>query len=122
MKRELFQNIKVKPFTSGRAVERIGFLSLVIGAIIGTAGDLTLTITDSDDGNTFETVTDNKVFAGENTTNGALTISDVAKDDEVCVDIDLVGLKKYVKITASGTAAANTTFAIALGDSDVQPV
>ena len=49
MKRELIQNVKVQPYTSGAALDRTGFLSGVIGAVIGTAGSLTLSITHSDD-------------------------------------------------------------------------
>ena len=122
MKRELFQNAKVQPYTSGNAIERTGFLSLVVGAMVGTAGDLTLTITDSDDGTTFGAVTDEKVFVGERTANGSYTAAGLAKDDVANIDVDLVGLKQYVKITVSGTAAANTTLAVALGDATDQPI
>ena len=44
MKRELLQNTKVHPIASGDAVERAGFLSGVLGAKIGTAGALTVTV------------------------------------------------------------------------------
>ena len=53
MKRELLQNVKVQPYTSGDALDRTGFLSGVIGAVIGTAGGLTLTVTHSDDNTTY---------------------------------------------------------------------
>lgn len=122
MKRELLQNVRVQPYTSGNAIERTGFLSAVVGAVIGTAGALTLTITHSDDGNTFEAVKDEMVFPEKKTTEGAYTTDTLAKDDIVNIDIDLVGLKDFVKITASGAAAASTTLAIALGDSRVQGV
>lgn len=42
--------------------------------------------------------------------------------DVVNIDIDLLGLKNYVKITASGAAATSTTLAVVLGDKHVQPV
>ena len=58
MKRELIQNVKVQPYTSGAALDRTGFLSGVIGAVIGTAGALTLTITHSDDYSSYVAVTD----------------------------------------------------------------
>ncbi|MBR1869010.1 MAG: hypothetical protein IJ799_02980 [Bacteroidales bacterium] len=123
MKRELFQNIKVQPYTSGSALERAGFLSLVLGAAIGAAGDLTVTVTDSDDGSAFEEPDDEKVFPGEaSSKNGVLTLAGLAKDDVADIDIDLVGLKNYVKIAVSGTAASGTTLAVALGDAAVQPV
>lgn len=122
MKRELLQNVKVQPLTSGSAVERTGFLSGIIGAVIGTAGALTLTITHSDDGTTFEAVTDKLVFPEKQTDGGTFTTEELKKDDVVNIDIDFVGLKNFVKITASGAAATDTTLALALGDKHVQPV
>ena len=106
MKRELIQNVKVQPYTSGAALDRTGFLSGVIGAVIGTAGALTLTITHSDDNSSYEAVTTEELEVG----------------DVVNIDIDLLGLKNYVKITASGAAATSTTLAVVLGDKHVQPV
>ncbi len=122
MKRSLLQNIKVQPYTSGAVIERRGFLSAVVAAVIGTAGTLTLTITHSDDGVTFVPVTDTNVFSETLTIDGVLTTDALEKDAIVNIDVDLVGLKEYVKITASGDAAAGTTLAIALGDGDAQPV
>ena len=122
MKRELLQNVKVQPLTSGGAIDRTGFLSGIIGAVIGTAGALTLTITHSDDGTTFEAVTDKMVFPEKQTDGGAFTTEVLAQGDVVNIDIDFVGLKNFVKITASGTAATSTTLALAMGDKHVQPV
>ncbi len=122
MKRSLLQNIKVQPYASGAVIERRGFLSVVVAAAIGTAGALTLTVTHSDDGTTFVPVTDTNVFPEVPTTGGAFTIDALEKDEIVNYDIDLVGLKDYVKITASGEAATGTTLAIVLGDGDTQPV
>lgn len=123
MKRELIQNAKVQPYTSGDTVERTLFLSCIIGAVIGTAGELTLTVThgDTTDGD-FESVKDKKLFIDKQSEDGAITIAELAKDDIVNVDIDLAGLKNYIKITASGTAAADTALALALGDHNTQPV
>ncbi len=122
MKRELLQNVRIQPYTSGDVFERTGFLSAVVGAVIGTAGALTLTIKHSDDGSTFESVSDELVFPDKKTKDGVYTADTLAKDDVVNIDIDLVGLKDFVQITASGDAAANTALAIALGDSCVQGV
>lgn len=122
MKRTLLQNVKVQPYASGDVINRKGFLSAIIAATIATAGALTITITHSDDGTTFVPVTDKKVFPETDTTGGALTTEALEKDAIINVDIDLLGLKNFVKITASGTAATDTTFAVALGDSDAQPV
>ena len=120
MKRELIQNVKVQPYTSGAALDRTGFLSGVIGAVIGTAGALTLTITHSDDNSSYEAVTDKLVFPEKQTEGGTFTTEELG--DVVNIDIDLLGLKNYVKITASGAAATSTTLAVVLGDKHVQPV
>lgn len=122
MKRELLQNVKVQPITVDTVIDRTGFLSGIVGAVIGTAGELTLTITHSDDGTTFDAVTDKLVFPEKQTEGGTFTTETVAQNDVVNIDIDFVGLKKFVKIAASGTAATSTTLAIALGDKNVQPV
>ena len=122
MKRELLQNTKVHPIASGDAVERAGFLSGVLGAKIGTAGALTVTVEHSDDGETFEAVTDKKLFIEKQTTDGAFTTDSRAADDIVNIDLDLIGLKDFIKITISGAAATGTMLAIALGDMYTQPV
>lgn len=122
MKRELLQNVKVQPYTSGDALDRTGFLSGVIGAVIGTAGELTLTVTHSDDKTTYVPVTDKLVFPDKQTEGGTFTTEELKVDDVVNIDIDLLGLKNFVKITASGAAATSTTLAVVLGDKHVQPV
>ena len=122
MKRNLFENIKVQPYTSGDAVEKAGFLSGILGCKIGTAGKLTLTVTHGDTNAAADAVTDERVFPESKTTGGVYEIDGLAKDDVVNIDIDLLGLKDYVKITASGTAAANTVLALALGDANKMPV
>lgn len=122
MKRELLQNTRVQPFTSGDAIERTGFLSGVIGAVIGTAGTMTVTVTHSDDGENFEAVSDKKLFIEKQTDAGVFTTDALEKNDILNIDLDLVGLKDFVKITVSGDASANTTLAIALGDKYAQPV
>ena len=122
MKRELIQNVKVQPYTTGDALDRTGFLSAILGGVIGTAGELTVTVTHSDDGTTFEAVTDTKVFPDKDSENGAITIKDLKADEVVNIDVDLVGLKNHVKFAVTGTAATSTTLAVALGDSANQPV
>lgn len=77
MKRELIQNVKVQPYTSGAALDRTGFLSGVIGAVIGTAGALTLTITHSDDNSSYEAVTDKLVFPEKQTEGGTFTTEEL---------------------------------------------
>lgn len=122
MKRELLQNVKVFPYTSGDAINRSGFLSGVIGAKIGTAGELTLTVTHSDNDSDYVPVTDVQVFPEKQTEGGTFTTEELEQNDVIDIDIDFVGLKDFVKITASGTGAASTTLALALGDKNTQPV
>lgn len=122
MKRELLQNIKVQPYHSEDVIERTGFLSGIIGAAIGTDGDLILNIVHSDDGITFDTVSDKNLFPEKQTKDGVFTIKSLVTGDIVNIDVDFAGLKNFVKIAVSGTAAANTTLAVALGDTSVQPV
>lgn len=122
MKRQLIQNTKVQPYTSGDAVERNGFLSAVLGAKISADGELTVKVTHSDDGATFEDVKDRLLFPENPTakdTPGQIVVKDLKADDLVCIDIDLVGLKNYIKVEVSGAGA---TLALALGDKNVQPV
>ncbi|GHU57283.1 hypothetical protein AGMMS49975_22540 [Clostridia bacterium] len=122
MKRELLQNTKVQPYTSGAVIDRFGFLSAILGAVIGTNGTLTVTVTHSDDGTTFVAVPDKLVFPETTSTSGVLNIDTLTVGDIINIDVDLVGLKPYVKFTVSGAAAASTTLAIVIGDSDEQPV
>ena len=122
MKRTLFETVKAQPYTSGEAVNREGFLSAVLGVKVGTAGKLTLTVTHSDDGTTFEDVNDELVFPEARTQGGVYEIDELAKDDILDIDIDLLGLKNFVKIAASGAAAANSTLVLVIGDADRHPV
>ena len=122
MKRELLQNIKVLPYASGEAVDRSDFLSAILAVKAATAGELTVTVTHGDTDTAANAVTDAFVFPESKTENGAYEIEDVKVGDTVNLDIDLLGLKRYVKLTVSGTAAANAAFALALGDNRVQTV
>ncbi len=122
MKRNLFENVKIQPYASGSAIDKHGFLSAILGGKIGTAGDLTLTVTHSDDGTTFEAVADKCVFPEVKTDDGIYTVKGLAKDDVINIDIDLLGLKEHIKISASGDAAGGTVLALALGDAYEMPV
>ncbi len=123
MKRELIQNTKVAPYANGDVIDRRGFLSAIFAATIATNGDLIITFTHSDgrDG-TYEPVSDEYVVVDNGTaTDGVVTIT-VSAGDTANVDIDLVGCKRYVKITASGAAATGATYAYAIGDPEYAPV
>jgi hypothetical protein len=130
MKRELIENIKVIPYTSGAVIDRSGFLSGILGLHINppsgspSAAAVTVALTDSDasDG-TFEPAADTLAVIGGN----ALDI-DLTAGLDANIDIDLVGVKRFIKLTATtsftgGTApAATASYAVALGDPSVAPV
>ncbi len=131
MKRELFQNITAIPYTSGDAIDKTGFLSAVIGANIAAGAKMTVKVEHSDDGETFEPVTDPRVFPEQSTKDGEYTFENPAdagaEDAEgeldtggvVNVDVDLVGLKNIVKFTVTGNDGG---LVVVLGDNSVQPV
>lgn len=122
MKRELLQNIKVQPYTSGSTIVRTGFLSAILAIKVGTAGDLKITVTHGDTDAAADVVTDELIFPEAQTEGGVFEVKNVQASDIVNIDVDLLGLKDYVKFTVSGSAATNTAFAIALGDKFDQPV
>lgn len=137
MKRELLENVKVQPYTSGDAIDREGYLSAVLGVSLGAATDTTtgitvkVTFTECDTkGGSYTPVADKLVVPGKTTDDtGAVTIeADPAGSELHNIDIDLVGCKQFIKAAVAvectgGTSQSCTaTCAIALGDKNVQPV
>ena len=128
MKRNLFQNVLVMPCKSGDVIDREGYLSAVVGAVVSSGGSMTVTVEHSDDGETFVPVTDERVFTDQQTEGGKFTFKEpVAAEDEegpvdttgvVNVEVDLLGLKQFVKLTVEGS----DSLAVVLSDSSVQPV
>lgn len=118
MKRNLYDNIHLQPYTSGAVVDRAGFLSGIIAASVSAAGTLTFAVTECDtsDG-TFTAVADDRAVMGQST--GAIT---VAADELVTYKLDLVGCKRYVKVTITAGSSAAATYALALGDPVKAPV
>lgn len=118
MKKELLQNIKTIPYTSGNVIDRTGFLSAVVAVAAAAAGDVKIVVTHADaaDG-TFEAVTDTGLIVGGTDEATGLAANDVAN-----FDLDLVGCKPFIKVTLSGTAAADAAAAVVLGDHNTQPV
>lgn len=118
MKRELIQNIKVMPYSSGDAIDREGFLSAILAAKVSAGEKLSIAVTHCDtDSGSFEAVTDTRLIVG-----GSNEVS-VEAGAEVNYDLDLVGCKRYIKITASLTGSgAAATYAVALGDAAEVPV
>ena len=137
MKRELLENVKVQPYTSGDAIDREGYLSAVLGvslgAATGTPAGITVKVTFTEcdtEGGSYAPVADKLVVPGKTTDDtGAVTIeADPAGSELHNIDIDLVGCKQFIKATVAvectgGTSPSCTaTCAIALGDKNVQPV
>lgn len=126
MKRELLQNVKALPYTSGSVIDRAGFLSAVIAVAAVAAGNVKVTVShcDTSDG-TFEDVADEKLFVGGGDEAAGLKVNDIAD-----FDVDLVGCKQYIKVALNGTAAATgsgdsaktAACAVVLGDRYTQPV
>lgn len=123
MKRELIQNVKAVPYTNGDAIDRAGFLSAVLAVKAAAAGDMTVAVTHSDTATgTFENVPDACLFVGGGASASGLKAGDIAN-----FDIDLVGCKQFVKLTASGAAATPASggtlaCAVVLGDHAQDPV
>lgn len=137
MKRELLENVKVQPYTSGDAIDREGYLSAVLGVSLGAATGTPTGITvkvkftecDTERGS-YTPVADKLVVPGKTTDDtGAVTIeADPAGSELHNIDIDLVGCKQFIKATVAVECTGETspsctaTCAIALGDKNVQPV
>lgn len=137
MKRELLENVKVQPYTSGDAIDREGYLSAVLGVSLGAATGtptgitvkVTFTECDTEDGS-YTPVADKLVVPGKTTDDtGAVTIeADPAGSELHNIDIDLVGCKQFIMATVAVECTGETspsctaTCAIALGDKNVQPV
>lgn len=137
MKRALIQNTKVTPYTSESAIDREGFLSAVLGVLVGTpSGSPTglavkLTITESDEESSGYTAAADKLIPIDKAldANGAISVdTDAAGGALVNFDLDLVGCKQFVKIkfevvcTGGTSASCTATAALALGDAIEVPV
>lgn len=138
MKRALIQSVKVTPYTSEDDINREGFLSGILAVKVGsptgspTGLAVKLTITESDQsGSGYAPVKDKLVCVGNAPLDDAGAISvttDAAGGELVNFDLDLVGLKQYVKvkveiICSGGTSPeCEATAALALGDASEVPV
>ena len=126
MKRNLIQNVKAIPYTSGEVIDRTGFLSAVVAVSALAAGSVKLEVTHADTaGGTFEAVKDERLVMG-----GADEVKDLKTGDIANFDLDLLGCKNFIKVTLSGDAAVSgsgdsaktAACAVVLGDHHTQPV
>ena len=117
MKRELFDNVKVLPYTSGAAIDRQGFLSALLTASVsvGTKISVAVTLCDTESGS-YVAAPDGVLLKGAVDT-------DLTAPATVGYQLDLAGCKRYVKITATLTgSSATATYALALGDAAAAPM
>ena len=136
MKRELFDNVMVIAKASGAVIDREGYLSAVFAADVGsftgnpTGATLSIKVEHCDtDSGSFVAVPDTKLDPEHTSVEGKLPDIAVADGDAVQVNIDLLGCKRYIKITPTisfegGTspAAENAADALVLGDPAEAPV
>ena len=144
MKRELIQNVKVTPYTSEDAIDRDGFLSAVLGVLVGTpTGSHTglavkLTVTECDTKSGSYTPAADKLIPVDKALDADGSISldadgsisldtDAAGRALVNFDLDLVGCKQFIKIkvevvcTGGSSASCTATAALVLGDKAYTP-
>ena len=134
MKKKLIDSCRVRPYTSGAAIDRQNFGSAVLkgAAATGspTAAALKLVLTESDaSSGTFAAVSDKQaLIGGLLDADGAVTMDIPVAGGEAQIGIDLTGCKRFVKITGTvsftggTTPAATATYALALGDPAQEPV
>ena len=136
MKRELFDNVMVIANASRAVIDREGYLSAVFAADVGsftgepTGATLSIKVEHCDtDSGSFVAVPDTKLDPEHTSVEGKLPDIAVADGDAVQVNIDLLGCKRYIKITPTisfegGTSpsAGSATYALVLGDPAEAPV
>lgn len=136
MKRELFDNIMVIANASGAVVDREGFLSAVFAADVGsftgepTGATLSIKVEHCDtDSGSFEAVPDPKLDPEHTATDGVLPVATVSDGDAVQFNLDLLGCKRYIKVTptisfegGASPEASAAAYALVLGDPAEAPV
>ncbi len=121
MKRALFDTVAVLPFASGSITERMGYESAVLALTVAAGKTAVVKVEHSDTAEgTFEPVPDSRLFIDipVDKDGNALVKNDAEAEAVANLNIDLIGCKEFVKITATdGTIAA-----LALGDATDHPV
>lgn len=136
MKRELLQNVKVTPYTSEDVIDREGFLSAVLGVLVGkptgtpTGIKVKVTFTESDEeSGSYTPIADKKLVIDHTIDEGVLELeTDAAGSQLVNIDLDMVGCKRYVKAkvemvcTGDSSPSCTATCAFVLGDPEQMPI
>lgn len=121
MKRALFDTVAVLPFTSGSITQRMGFESTILSLTVAAGKTATVKVehADTEDG-TFEAVSDTRLFVDNpvDKDGNALVKNETEAEAVANLNIDLIGCKEFVKITATD----GTLSALALGDATDHPV
>lgn len=135
MKRELLDNVKVIPGAAGKVIDRGGFLSAVLAVSVGefegepdgAVLSLLMEHADTADGE-FLPVADTMVNPEQMVPAGGIPDREIADGEELSLNLDLVGCKRYIRITpgiafTGGTSpdAADAAYALVLGDPNVSP-
>lgn len=113
MRRMLFDQIKVLPYAAGEAIDRDGALSVVLGVTCSAATAtptlaVTLETSDTADG-TYTAVSDERAIVSD---------MPVALETEgtYMIKLDVLGCKRYVRITPTINGTATCAYAVAIGD------
>ena len=120
MKRALFDTVSVLPCTSGASYDRTGFESAILAISMKTKESATVKVEHADtlEGE-YAAVGDSRLFV-DNPVNeaGEAVIKNETEGDAVAnLDIDLIGCKRFIKVTVT----TGTAVAIAFGDATDAP-
>ena len=92
-KKDMYSNLVIGTFTSGGAIDLLGFESHTFAAIRSAAGAITFTVEESDDNATFVRVEDAKIL-------GATSVAGAKS-----AQIGYKGDCRYLKVTVSADGA-----------------
>lgn len=91
-KKDMYHNIVVSKFTSGTAVDLLGYNSHTFAATVASAGSIAFKVEESDDNSEFVDVTDTK------------TIGPKSVESAEVAQIGYKGDCRYVKVTVTATS------------------
>lgn len=134
MKRQLLECAQVFPYTQETVMDRLGFLSAIVGIhVLSADADAMATVTlhhsDTDSGS-YERVVDARSFLDKGQLErdlmgkplGAFVEIPIKPGELVNVDVDLLGCARFIKIHVEYTGTVDASLAIALGDSNQVPL